>query len=137
METKKTENKLQFYIGKLDEFICRVDKWPLIWTIIPLMIVFFSYYFLLGKNCVIEINDQLDETLFTYVLNAKYMFSDIEVFPEMLGGVPRGGVTVSAWIFIIIKILQRHIFSCLNMFHTRTSLALTSSNIICQKSQIW
>lgn len=100
METKKTENKLQFYIGKLDEFICRVDKWPLIWTIIPLMIVFFSYYFLLGKNCVIEINDQLDETLFTYVLNAKYMFSDIDVFPEMLGGVPRGGVTVSAWIFV-------------------------------------
>lgn len=100
MELKKTENKLQFYIGKLDKIVCLVDKWPLIWSIIPLMMLFFSYYFLLDKNCVIEINDQLDETLFTYVLNAKYMFTDVDVFPEMLGGVPKGGMTVSAWIFV-------------------------------------
>ena len=62
---------------KLNGLILAVDKSPLLWSVIPLLVVFFSYYFLLGKNCVIEINDQLDETLFTYVLNAKYMFSNL------------------------------------------------------------
>lgn len=100
MKEKNVANRVTSHIQKINEFICRIDKWPLIWAVIPLMIVFFSYYFLLAKNCVIEINDQLDETLFTYVLNAKYMFSDVRTFPEMLGGVPRGGMTVSAWIFV-------------------------------------
>lgn len=72
----------------------------LIWMVLPLLIVFFSYFFLLGKDCVFEINDQLDETLFTYVLNAKYLFSGVKSYPEMLGGVPKGGMSVSACLFI-------------------------------------
>ncbi len=72
----------------------------LLWMVLPLLVVFFSYFFLLGKDCVFEINDQLDETLFTYVLNGKYLFSDVKSFPEMLGGVPKGGMSVSACLFI-------------------------------------
>lgn len=72
----------------------------LLWMMLPLLAIFFSYFFLLGKNCVFEINDQLDETLFTYVLNAKYMFSGAKSYPEMLGGVPKGGMSVSACLFI-------------------------------------
>ncbi|MCI9297100.1 MAG: hypothetical protein HFI10_06605 [Lachnospiraceae bacterium] len=72
----------------------------LLWMVLPLLVVFFSYFFLLGKDCVIEINDQLDETLFTYVLNGKYLFSGVKSYPEMLGGVPKGGMSVSACIFI-------------------------------------
>ena len=70
------------------------------WMVVPLLVVFFSYFFLLGKDCVFEINDQLDETLFTYVLNAKYLFSGVKSYPEMLGGVPKGGMSVSACLFI-------------------------------------
>lgn len=72
----------------------------MIWLVLPLLGIFFSYFFLLGKNCVFEINDQLDETLFTYVLNAKYLFSGVKSYPEMLGGVPKGGMSVSACLFI-------------------------------------
>lgn len=72
----------------------------MIWLVLPLLVVYFSYFFLLGKNCVFEINDQLDETLFTYVLNAKYLFSGVKNYPEMLGGVPKGGMSVSACLFI-------------------------------------
>ncbi len=81
-------------------FIKKLDSLPLVWLVIPLLFLFFSYYFLLGKNCVFEINDQLDETLFTYVLNAKYLFSGVKEYPELLGGVPVGGMTVSAWVFV-------------------------------------
>lgn len=72
----------------------------MIWMVLPLLVIYFSYFFLLGKNCVFEINDQLDETLFTYVLNAKYLFSGMKSYPEMLGGVPKGGMSVSAYLFI-------------------------------------
>ena len=72
----------------------------LLWMVIPLLAVFFSYFFLLGKYSFFEINDQLDETLFTYVLNGKYLFSGIKSYPEMLCGVPRGGMSVSACIFV-------------------------------------
>jgi len=85
--------------------IRKVHRWmkggfSLLWMAVPLLLVFFSYFFLLGKNCVFEINDQLDETLFTYVLNAKYLFSGVKSYPEMLGGVPKGGMSVSACLFI-------------------------------------
>ena len=72
----------------------------LLWMVLPLLVVFFSYFFLLWKDCVFEINDQLDETLFTYVLNGKYLFSGVKSYPEMLGGVPKGGMSVSACLFI-------------------------------------
>lgn len=72
----------------------------LLWMVLPLLVIFFSYFFLLGKDCVFEINDQLDETLFTYVLNGKYLFSGVKSYPEMLGGVPKGGMSVSACLFI-------------------------------------
>lgn len=72
----------------------------MIWMVLPLLVIYFSYFFLLGKNCVFEINDQLDETLFTYVLNARYLFSGVKSYPEMLGGVPKGGMSVSACLFI-------------------------------------
>lgn len=88
MEPKKC---LQNIIPKLNN---------LLWMVLPLLVIFFSYFFLLGKDCVFEINDQLDETLFTYVLNGKYLFSGVKSYPEMLGGVPKGGMSVSACLFI-------------------------------------
>lgn len=76
------------------------EGFSLIWMVIPLLVIFFSYFFLLGKYSVFEIHDQLDETLFTYVLSGKYLFSGVKNYPEMLCGVPRGGMSVSACIFV-------------------------------------
>lgn len=79
---------------------CLKEGVSLLWMVVPLLAIFFSYFFLLGKYSFFEINDQLDETLFTYVLNGKYLFSGVKSFPEMLCGVPRGGMSVSACIFV-------------------------------------
>lgn len=76
------------------------EGFSLLWMVIPLLVIFFSYFFLLGKYSVFEIHDQLDETLFTYVLNGKYLLSGVKSYPEMLCGVPRGGMSVSACIFV-------------------------------------
>lgn len=102
--TKKQKSYLLLF-SVMPATIRKVHRWlkngfPLLWTLIPLLIVFFSYFFLLGKYSYFEINDQLDETLFTYVLNGKYLFSGIKYYPEMLCGVPRGGMSVSACIFV-------------------------------------
>lgn len=91
---------IKSFFQKLNKLIRKIDTWPLWLVVIPLMVVGLSYYILLGKNCYFEINDQLDETLFTYVINAKYLFSGVKTFPELLGGVPAGGMVVSAWIFV-------------------------------------
>ncbi len=91
------ENQTQ---SKFHKMIHRLDQAPLWLLVFPLMAVFFSYYLLLGENVYFEINDQLDETLFTYVLNAKYLFRGVSEYPELLGGVPTGGMMVSAWIFV-------------------------------------
>ncbi|MGN0413293.1 MAG: DUF6044 family protein [Lachnospiraceae bacterium] len=81
-------------------FVHKIDEMPLAYLVFPLLVVALYYYIRLGKNCVFEINDQLDETLFTYVLNAKYMLQNVREYPELLGGVPAGGMTVSSWIFV-------------------------------------
>lgn len=57
-------------------------------------------FLLLGEGSVFEIHDQLDETLMTYVLNARYLFTGTKVFPEMLGGVNASGMQPSAVLFI-------------------------------------
>lgn len=93
------------------------EGFSLLWMVIPLLVIFFSYFFLLGKNCVFEINDQLDETLFTYVLNGKYLFAGMKSYPEMLCGVPKGGMSVSACIFIplykFFPVFQAFMIQCI------------------------
>ena len=104
----------------------------MIWMAVPLLVIFFSYFFLLGKDCVIEINDQLDETLFTYVLNAKYLFSGVKSYPEMLCGVPKGGMSVSACLFISLY----HTASC-QLFYAKIHPHISrrrDNNILCHKS---
>lgn len=54
----------------------------------------------LKQGSVFSIHDQLDETLLTYVLNARYLGTGTEFFPEMLGGVNASGMQPSAVLFI-------------------------------------
>jgi len=95
--TKKKQTEWCSIPGRI---LNKLDRMPLGWMVIVLLAAGLYYYIRLGKNCVFEINDQLDETLFTYVLNAKYLFSGVHSYPELLGGVPTGGMMVSAWIFV-------------------------------------
>lgn len=97
---KEIVSKLHTAYQKIDFFIHKLDEMPLAYLVFPLLFIGLYYYVRLGKNCVFEINDQLDETLFTYVLNGKYLFRGVSEYPEMLSGVPTGGMTVSSWIFV-------------------------------------
>ncbi len=86
----------------LNRFIVWLDRFPL-WILgIVLMAVTFAPYAILKEGSIIPIHDQLDETILAYVLNAKYLGTGTEVFPEMLGGVNVSGMQPSAVLFILL-----------------------------------
>ncbi len=81
-------------------FICWLDQHSLWWTGLLFLGITFFPYLLLGEGSVFEIHDQLDETLLTYVLNARHLGDDAGFFPEILGGIHASGMQPSAILFI-------------------------------------
>lgn len=87
---------------RLNKTITVVDSMPL-WIIGLLLFgVVFVPLFILGEKCVFPIHDQLDETILSYVLNAKYLGTGTEVFPELLGGINVSGMQPSAVLFVML-----------------------------------
>lgn len=87
---------------KANRAISAIDSGPL-WIMGFLFIgVVYIPLFMLGEKCVFPIHDQLDETILTYVLNAKYLRTGAEVFPEMMGGINASGMQPSAVLFILL-----------------------------------
>lgn len=67
----------------------------------------FIPFFLLGEDSVITYHDQMDGEVLTYILNAKYLFSGVSNYPELMNGIPRGGLVSPAPGFILLyKFLQ-------------------------------
>ena len=88
-------------IGKqINRFLVWLDRIPLWWTGILIVVVFFSPYFILGDGCIFEINDQLDESIMNYMLPARHLWDGSTVYPEMLGGVNASGMQPSAILFL-------------------------------------
>ena len=77
-----------------------LDGHSLWWTGLVFLAVTFFPFLLLGEGSVFEIHDQLDETLMTYVLNARHLGDGTDVFPELLGGISASGMQPSAVLFI-------------------------------------
>lgn len=91
------------WMTKLNGFLDRVDRAPLWWAGFLFLAVTFMPYVVLGEGSVFPIHDQLDETLMTYVLNARHLFQDGNtVFPEPLGGINVSGMQPSAILFILL-----------------------------------
>lgn len=86
--------------GFLNRLLILLDGAPLWWVGFPLMLILFSPYFVLKQGSVFPIHDQLDETLLTYVLNARHLFDASNVFPEIMGGIAKSGMQPSAILFI-------------------------------------
>lgn len=86
----------------LHNLIEKLDTLPLWWLGFVLLPIVFAPYVLLGTGSVVPIHDQLDETIMTYLLNAKYLGTGTKVFPELLGGVNASGMQPSAVLFIIL-----------------------------------
>lgn len=84
----------------VDRGVIWLDGKSLWWLGFILLAGIFTPFLLLGEKSVFEIHDQLDETLMTYILNARYLFTGTKVYPEMLGGVNASGMQPSAVLFI-------------------------------------
>lgn len=89
-------------IRGINNSIVYLDRMPLEWIGILVFICYFIPHFILKEKCVFEIVDQLDETIMSYILNARYIGSGVDVFPEMLGGISESGIQPSAVLFVIL-----------------------------------
>ncbi len=85
---------------KVNQACAFLDNLPLWLFGFLLLAITFLPYLILGEGSVFEIHDQLDETLLTYVLNARHMWTGDEIFPELLGGINKSGMQPSAVLFI-------------------------------------
>lgn len=97
-EPVRGKNRIRSVLWKIERGINRLDGINLWWIGLLLQAVVFVPYLLLGTGSVFEIHDQLDETLMTYVLNARHPGS--EIFEELLGGINASGMQPSALLFI-------------------------------------
>lgn len=86
----------------LHNLIAKTDSLPL-WPLgFLLMAIVFLPYRILGEGSVFPIHDQLDETIMTYILNARYLGTGTGIFPEPLGGINVSGMQPSAVLFIFL-----------------------------------
>ena len=86
--------------NRMGNLILWLDNHSLWWTGLLFLGITFFPYLLLGEGSVFEIHDQLDETLMTYVLNARHLTDGTGFFPEILGGIHESGMQPSAILFI-------------------------------------
>ncbi len=86
--------------NRSNEFIRKLDRAPL-W-IVGLLVVMASFlpYVLMGEGSVFSVHDQLDETICAYLLNARHLFEEADILPEMMGGIPASGLQPSAVLFV-------------------------------------
>lgn len=62
-------------------------------------------YILLGTGSIVTYHDQLDGELLNYILTAKYLFTDIRIYPEIMNGLPAAGAVPPAPFFVLLYIL--------------------------------
>lgn len=66
--------------------------------------LFMVPFLLLGTGSVVTYHDQLDGELFSYLLTAKYLFTDIRVYPEIMNGLPAAGAVPPAPLFVLLYV---------------------------------
>ena len=86
-ETTVKTNKLIFIIG-------------IIITLLPAI-----PYFLLGGDFITPYHDQLDGEIFTYIFHAKYLFTGVNVYPELMNGLPSTGLTPPCVLPILLYVI--------------------------------
>ena len=102
MRDIKIFSKCRKCIDKVNNHIYLLDGVPLWWVGFLLLGITFLPYWILGEGSVFPVHDQLDETILSYVFNAKYMGSATDIFPELLGGVNVSGMQPSAVLFVLL-----------------------------------
>lgn len=57
---------------------------------------------ILGEGALFDSHDTYDGALLTYMLKAKYLFSGMDTYPELMNGIPQSGMTVPAPLFVLL-----------------------------------
>ncbi len=92
--------RIKNVIDITDRIIVFIDQKSLWWMGFLVMIVTFIPWFVLKEGSVFSIHDQLDETILSYIFNARHLGNGGEIFPEMMGGINRTGIQPSAILFV-------------------------------------
>lgn len=74
-------------------------------TGILLSFIFMIPFFLLGTGSIVTYHDQLDGELLNYILAAKYFFTDIRIYPEIMNGLPAAGAVPPAPLFVLFYMI--------------------------------
>ena len=82
------------------KIIKRIEKAPLWLLGFILEIIVFVPYDLMGKASVFTWHDQMDETILHYVLTARHLGEGLDIFPEMMGGLPASAFQPNAYLFV-------------------------------------
>ncbi|MBR4581602.1 MAG: hypothetical protein IKO32_10255 [Lachnospiraceae bacterium] len=77
-----------------------MDNCPLFLLGLLFFIGIFILYFSWGKNTVFDVHDQLDETILSYVIPARHLFSGAKTYSEMMTNLPAESMKASAPLFI-------------------------------------
>lgn len=67
--------------------------------------LFMVPFLLLGTGSIITYHDQLDGELFSYLLTARYLFTDIRIYPEIMNGLPAAGAVPPAPMFVLLYVI--------------------------------
>lgn len=59
-------------------------------------------YCILGTGSIVTYHDQLDGELMSYILTAKYLFTGITIYPEIMDGLPANGAVPPAPAFVLL-----------------------------------
>ena len=62
-------------------------------------------FLLLGTGSIVTYHDQLDGELLNYILAARYLFTDIRIYPEIMNGLPAAGAVPPAPLFVLLYAL--------------------------------
>lgn len=73
-------------------------------TGIILSCLFMLPFLILGTGSIVTYHDQLDGELFSYLLTARYLFTDIRIYPEIMNGLPTAGAVPPAPLFVLFYV---------------------------------
>lgn len=75
-------------------------------------------YLILGEDMIVFYPDQLDGEVLGYILHAKYLFTGIDTYPEMMNGISANGLFPPAPLLVLLyKILRPSVaFVCNQIF---------------------
>jgi len=109
METRQQGTMIKV-IYKKERYIFAIGLLVVLTAMLP--------YLILGEDMIVFYPDQLDGEVLGYILHAKYLFTGIDTYPEMMNGISANGLFPPAPLLVLLyKILRPSVaFVCNQIF---------------------